>query len=87
MQTRVPIVCRRYMRRDQHRPAGIEQHRVQCVGGGHVLAGLGVRHDGQIGEPRLLRDEVLLPAGDRGETGGGVIAAGMRLRARHVVLR
>ena len=77
---------RRDLRRDQHRAAGIEQHRVQRVGGGHVLARLRMRHHGQVGEARLLRDQILLAPGDGGEAGGGASAPGRASDSDHVVL-
>ena len=60
---------------------------MERVGGRYVLARIRMRHHGEIGEPRLLRHQILLAAGDRGEAGGGAAGAGPRLRQDHVVLQ
>ncbi len=75
----------RHLRRDQHRAAAVEQHGMQRVAAADVVAGLGVRHDRQVGEARKLGDKVLLPAGDAREVGGGAGAA-VRLGDGHAML-
>ena len=40
---------------------------MQRVGGRDILPGIGMRHDRQVGESRLLRDDILLATGDGGE--------------------
>ena len=59
---------------------------MQRIGRRHVLAGIGMRHHGEVGQARLLGDQVLLAAGHRGEAGGGAVGAGPRLGQDHVVL-
>ena len=45
----------------------------------------GVRHHRQVRQPRLLRDNVLLPPGHRREARGGMISAGTRFFHHDVV--
>ncbi len=46
-----------------------------------------MRHDGQIGETRLLRHDILLAARHRGETGSRVIRSWMRFLHDNVMTR
>jgi len=60
--------------------------RVQRVGRRHVLARLGVRHDREIGQPRQLRDQILLAAGHRGEARRGTLRPGAAVRHGDLVI-
>ena len=85
-QIRVPIEAGAICGRDQDGTAGIEQHGVERVGGGDVLARVRMRHHGQIREARKLRHQILLPPRYGGEAGRGVIGAGPRIRDNHLML-